>query len=277
MGLVKGDSKMKIFQVDSFTDRPFKGNPAGVCLLEKEQADAWMQNIAMEMNLSETAFLLKNQGRFNLRWFTPKTEVQLCGHATLASAHILWEERILDGKEPAKFYTKSGELACEKVGNWIEMTFPSRQVRAAETSRSLIDALRLSGKEKKFYKYDGNGEILYLVEVAYDKIVKELTPDFEKLKTEDAKAVIVTAKSSSKGFDFISRFFAPSLGVDEDPVTGAAHCYLAPYWSKVLDKSELTGYQTSRRGGVVKCELRGEKVIIKGQAVTIFKGELVNC
>jgi len=136
--------------------------------------------------------------------------------------------------------------------------------------------LRLSGKEIKFNLYDGNGEILYLVEVASDKIVKELSPDFERLKTEDAKAVMVTAKSSSKEFDFLSRFFAPSLGVDEDPVTGSAHCYLAPYWGKKLKKSELTGYQTSKRGGVVKCELRGENVIIKGQAVTIFKGELIN-
>lgn len=268
---------MKIFQVDSFTDRPFKGNPAGVCLLENEQAESWMQNIAMEMNFSETAFLIKSNEGFNLRWFTPKIEVPLCGHATLASAHILWEEGILEEKKLARFYTKSGELVCEKVDNWIEMAFPSRQVRAVKTSKSLIDALRLSDREIKLNLYDGNGEILYLVEVVSDEIVKELNPNFEKLKEEDAKAVMVTAKSSSKEFDFLSRFFAPSLGVAEDPVTGSAHCYLAPYWGKKLNKNELIGYQTSKRGGVVKCELRGEKVIIKGQAVTVLKGELVNC
>ncbi len=268
---------MKIFQVDSFTDRPFKGNPAGVCLLENKQAESWMQNIAMEMNLSETAFLIKSNEGFNLRWFTPKIEVPLCGHATLASAHILWEEGILEEKKLGRFYTKSGELVCEKVDNWIEMAFPSRQVRRVETSESLMNALKLTGREMKLYRYDGNGEILYLVEVASDRIVKELSPDFERLKSEDAKAVMITARSSSKEYDFVSRFFAPSLGVDEDPVTGSAHCYLAPYWGKKLNKNELIGYQTSKRGGVVKCELRGEKVIIKGQAVTVLKGELVNC
>jgi len=265
---------MKIFQVDSFTDRPFKGNPAGVCLLEKEKAESWMQNMAMEMNLSETGFLLKGKEGFNLRWFTPETEVPLCGHATLASAHILWEERILDEKELARFYTKSGELVCEKIDNWIEMSFPSRQVQEVETPESLMNALGLKDRETKFNRYDGNGEILYLVEIESDEVLKELNPDFGKLKEEDAKAVMVTVRSSSKEYDFLSRFFAPSLGVAEDPVTGSAHCYLAPYWGKKLNKNELIGYQASRRGGIVKCELRENKVIIKGQAVTVFKGEL---
>jgi len=266
---------VKIFQVDAFTDEPFKGNPAGVCLLETKQTDSWMQNMAMEMNLSETAFLLKTQTRFDLRWFTPKTEVPLCGHATLASAHILWEEKILDKEELAAFNTKSGELVCKKADDWIEMLFPLKQVRATGVSESLLKALKISKNVAKFNLYDSNGEFLYLIEVPTDEIVRKLNPDFIKLK-EEAKAVIITAKSSSKEFDFISRFFAPSLGIDEDPVTGSAHCYLAPYWAEKLNKNELIGYQASKRGGIVKCELRGKKVIIKGKAVTIFKAELIN-
>jgi PhzF family phenazine biosynthesis protein len=267
---------VKIFQVDSFTDKPFKGNPAGVCLLEDERTKTWMQSIAMEMNLSETAFVLRRGNGFKLQWFTPATEVSMCGHATLASAHILWESEILDEEQLARFDTKSGELVCKKTDEWIEMAFPSREVRTTQMSESLTDALNLAGKEVTASVYDTDEGLLYLVEVASDAIVKRVTPHFTKLRDVAATA-IVTSRSSSHEFDFVSRFFAPSLGIDEDPVTGSAHCYLAPYWSRRLDKSELVGYQSSKRGGIVRCKLSGEKVLIGGKAVTVFEAELVGC
>jgi len=189
---------MKIFQVDSFTDKPFKGNPAGVCLLEKERPDSWMQDVAMEMNLSETAFLLKIKKGFNLRWFTPKIEVSLCGHATLASAHILWEEKILNKEEPAIFNTKSGELTCKKIGDWIAMEFPLRLVTPMEPSNVLLSALNLDKKDIKCYVYDDNKDRLFLIELPSEEMVKKLTPDFVKLKEENVIIVMVTAKSSIK-------------------------------------------------------------------------------
>ncbi len=265
---------MKIFQVDAFTDEPFKGNPAGVCLLEKKVPDSWMQSFAMEMNLSETAFLLRENDWFNLRWFTPKTEVALCGHATLASAHILWEEKILKQGEEAKFYTLSGLLkAKKKSDSWIELDFPARFIEPVANQRILNEAFNINPcYVGKFSTPNGN---LYLMEVQNEETIKNLSPDFELIKQSDAKAIIITSISSSNNYDFVSRFFAPGVGINEDPVTGSAHCSLAPYWGKKLGKDELVGFQASARTGVVGCVWSGERIVLKGNAVTIFKGELL--
>jgi len=263
---------MKIFQVDSFTAEPFKGNPAGVCLLETTRPDSWMQNIAMEMNMSETAFILKEQNGFRLRWFTPATEVSLCGHATLASAHILWEQNILKPEKKATFYTKSGELAASKTGDLIELDFPARNMESASASRGLIEALNLKPKSVK--KYTSQETILYLIEVESEDEVVSLNPDFLELKKQDAKGIMVTSVAKSRDLDFVSRFFAPGFGIDEDPVTGSAHCYLTPYWAKKLNKDQLKAFQASKRGGYLYCRLSGKRVYISGKAVTVFKGEL---
>ncbi|MBU4318734.1 MAG: PhzF family phenazine biosynthesis protein [Proteobacteria bacterium] len=265
---------MNIFQVDAFTHQPFAGNPAGVCLLETEKPEAWMQGIAAEMNLSETAFLLKikDYPGFQLRWFTPTTEVSLCGHATLASAHILWEESILNKGEQAIFHTRSGILRAEKQADWIEMVFPLRKVEPIPHDPVLSKAL---GANPRFTgRFVSDDKALYLMELESDQEVTELQPDFRMLAESDALAVMVTASSSKGDYDFVSRFFAPAVGIDEDPVTGSAHCYLAPYWADKLGKMELTGYQASKRGGIVHCKLAQNQVLLKGQAITIFRGKL---
>jgi PhzF family phenazine biosynthesis protein len=265
---------MDIFQVDAFTDKPFSGNPAGVCLLETEKPDVWMQGIAAEMNLSETAFLLKEKDRpgYSLRWFTPTTEVSLCGHATLASAHILWEESVLKSHEQGLFYTKSGILTAEKRANWIEMVFPLRRIAPVDPDPVLSKALGAKPVfTGRFVSDTGN---LVLVEVGSDQEVFHMQPDFKQLLKTEAMAVVVTAASSRGEVDFVSRFFAPAVGIDEDPVTGSAHCYLAPYWAGRLGKVELTGYQASRRGGVVRCRPMEDHVLLGGQAITIFRGVL---
>lgn len=266
---------MKIFQVDAFTDKPFAGNPAAVCLLEIEQPDSWMQHMAAEMNLSETAFLLRegDDPTFRLRWFTPTTEVSLCGHATLASAHILFEESILAPDEQAIFLTKSGALKATKHEKWIEMVFPSRIVTPIEHKAELSEALGVEPKLTAKHS-EGTGN-LYLVEVNSDREVSELQPDFRKLSETDAEAVIVTSISSESAYDFVSRFFAPAFGIDEDPVTGSAHCYLAPYWAEKLGKEELVGFQASRRTGIIRCRPTPDAVFLKGRAVTVLKGDIM--
>jgi PhzF family phenazine biosynthesis protein len=257
------------FKVDSFAEEPFAGNPAGVCILPGPRDEAWMQGIAREMNLSETAFLHRKGDHFALRWFTPIIEVELCGHATLASAHVLWETAILSPRESARFQTKSGLLEAEKRGGMIEMDFPATPAAPAAAPEGLIDALDVEPT------YIGRNEFDYLVEVASEEIVRNLKPDFTRLTRVEARGVIVTAAASSPDFDFVSRFFAPAVGIDEDPVTGSAHCCLGPYWGGKLGKRELAAYQASARGGVVHVRLAGERVRLGGRAVTILKGELV--
>ncbi len=266
---------MNIFQVDAFTDKPFKGNPAAVCLLEREHPDSWLQDVAAEMNLSETAFLLKERlnSTFQLRWFTPTTEVSLCGHATLASAHVLWEESILKTEEQAIFHTKSGILKTTKHEDWIEMVFPSWKVEQVDHDPKLSKALGISPKYTgKYVTQTGN---LYLVEVDTDREVYELQPDFRLLSETDARGTIVTSLATVKDYDFVSRFFAPALGIDEDPVTGSAHCYLTPFWAEKLKKNELTGFQASKRTGVIHCRLSQDKALLRGKAITVFRGELL--
>jgi PhzF family phenazine biosynthesis protein len=257
-----------IVQVDAFTGEAFGGNPAAVCVLEAARDARWMANVAMEMNLSETAFLHHEADGYGLRWFTPAVEVDLCGHATLASAHVLWSEGHLAAGAPARFQTKSGLLTCRQVGGWIEMDFPAKLETAAEAPAQLADALGCA------FSYVGRNQFDYLVEVIDEATLRGLTPAHHVLRELPVRGVIVTAKGSGE-FDFVSRFFAPGAGVDEDPVTGSAHCALAPYWATKLGKTEMTGFQASKRGGVVKVRVEGDRVILCGQAVTVLRGELL--
>lgn len=257
-----------IYQVDSFASEPFKGNPAAVCILPEPTNEAWMQNVAMEMNLSETAFLHPVDGGFSLRWFTPTTEVDLCGHATLASAHILWETGTLLSRETAKFYTRSGLLTAVKNGDWIEMDFPAEKVEPSNPSDALLEALGVAPA------FVGKNRMDYFVEVPGEELVRELQPDFSLLARLPARGVIVTSRSRSEEYDFVSRCFYPAYGIPEDPVTGSAHCALAPYWAEKLGKQEMIGYQASGRGGFVRVKDLGERTLIAGQAVTVLRGEI---
>jgi len=260
--------KLLLFQVDAFTDKPFKGNPAAVCILPEAFDEGWMQNMAMEMNLSETAFLHKREDGFSLRWFTPSVEIDLCGHATLASAHVLWESGILKSDEQARFHTRSGILTAKRNEGWIELDFPAEPEDETPPSPRLISAIGVSPK------YTGKNRFDYLVEVESEEVVRKVTPDFELLASVPARGIIVTSISASDDYDFVSRFFAPAAGINEDPVTGSAHCCLGPYWKKRLNKNSFTAYQASSRGGVVRVSLSGDRVLLGGQAVTIFKGEV---
>ncbi len=260
---------LPLFQVDAFTSRPFAGNPAAVCLLDEPVDAAWMQLVAREMNLAETAFLERQTDGYNLRWFTPAVEVDLCGHATLASAHVLWEEGYLPPQEQARFHTKSGLLTADRRGDWIEMNFPAKPEESVGSLPGLQEALGIPPL------YVGMSEFDCLVEVESEATVRALQPDIARVATIPARGIIVTARASTPGYDFVSRFFAPRVGVPEDPVTGSAHCVLAPFWARRLGREELTGYQVSPRGGVVRVRLEGERVLIGGQAVTVLRGELV--
>ncbi|HUU29268.1 MAG TPA: PhzF family phenazine biosynthesis protein [archaeon] len=260
---------LPIFQVDAFTDRPFKGNPAAVCFLDEPRQDTWMQDVAREMNLSETAFLLRQEDGYSLRWFTPACEVDLCGHATLASSHALWEEKRLKPDQEARFYTRSGWLFAHRRGDWIELDFPLRPEKPAPAPAGLAAAL---GVEPK---YVGRSLEDYLVELESEKQVREMKPDFPSLAGISSRGIIVTSRSQSTDCDFVSRFFAPALGINEDPVTGSAHCTLAPFWAERLGKKEMTGYQASSRGGFVRVRLAENRVYISGQAVTVLRGNLL--
>ncbi len=258
---------MKIYQVDAFSEKPFSGNPAGVCILSERLDEKLMQNIAREMNLSETAFLIKESEEYNLRWFTPNSEVDLCGHATLASAHILWEKGYLRKDQEAKFSTRSGLLTAKMNSGWIELNFPAVLEEKTEPPAELLEAL---GVETS---YIGKNKFDYLVEVESEEIVATMKPDFMRLSKVPARGVIVTSKA--REYDFVSRFFAPEVGVWEDPVTGSAHCCLGPYWQKKLHKDEFIAYQVSERGGVLKVKVVCERVLISGKAMTVLEGELL--
>lgn len=259
-----------IHQVDAFADRPFVGNPAGVCILDRSAPDEWMQAVAAEMNVAETAFAVRrDDGAFDLRWFTPTVEVDLCGHATLASAHVLWSERILPAGERARFHTKSGPLSAWREGEMIRMDFPAEPVASGDPPAALTAALRVP------LSFAGKNRMDWLVEVADESTVRGLRPDLRAVAAVGVRGVIVTARSSSAACDFVSRFFAPAAGVDEDPVTGSAHCALAPYWAAKLGKPRLLGYQASARGGTVECTVAGDRVVLGGHAVTVLRGTLL--
>ncbi len=258
-----------LVQVDAFADKPFSGNPAAVCLLSEPADESWMQKVAKEMNLSETAFLYPIEDGFNLRWFTPAVEVDLCGHATLASAHALWELGYLEATKAARFQTRSGLLTAERQGDWIELNFPATPPELALPPEKLEEALGVA------VKYVGKNQFDYLIEVDSEEQVRQMQPNFALLKKMPARGIIVTSVAQSSAYDFVSRFFAPAAGIDEDPVTGSAHCCLAPFWSGRLNKNEFVAYQASARGGVVRARLAGDRVYLSGQAVTVLRGELV--
>lgn len=261
---------LSIVQVDAFTSVPYAGNPAAVCILPNLQDEDWMQKVAREMNLSETAFLSQREDGFDLRWFTPAVEVDLCGHATLASAHVLWSEGHLPLDQEIRFHTRSGMLAAKRQDDWIELNFPAIPSKDVQILPGLIKALNVPIREV----YETS--VGYLVEVDSEKCVRAVQPKFELLCTLPAQGVIVTSRGDASGYDFVSRYFAPAVGIDEDPVTGSAHCCLGPFWRDRLQKTEFHAYQASERGGEVKVRCEGDRVILGGQAVTVFRGELLS-
>ncbi|MBF8188981.1 PhzF family phenazine biosynthesis protein [Nonomuraea sp. K274] len=252
---------MRLFTVDAFTDTAFKGNPAAVCLLDSPVTDRWMQSVAAEMNLSETAFLLGD----SLRWFTPATEVTLCGHATLATAHVLYSTGAATGQ--LEFSTASGTLTVNRLPDGtLTMDFPAKEVTPAAVPAGLEKALGVTPVQV------GKSHLDLLVELDSEQTVRSLAPDIAALGAVDARGVIVTALGTET--DFVSRFFAPNVGVPEDPVTGSAHCALSPYWSARLGRASLTGAQLSARGGIVHVTHDGNRVRLAGRAVTVLTGTL---
>lgn len=262
-------SRIPCWQVDAFTDRPFAGNPAAVVWLDADADPAWMQNVAAEMNLAETAFVRKQADGYALRWFTPKVEVDLCGHATLASAHALWTSGTVP-EEALRFHTRSGVLTCSRNGGLIELDFPATPPTEATVDPAVMAALGASSAA-----YFGRSRFDVLVQLPTVAELRSLQPDLRRLAATDARGVIVTAVSDDPRYDFISRFFAPRCGVDEDPVTGSAHCALTPYWAKKFGKTTFTAFQASERGGVLHLRLTGDRVILGGYAVTVWEGHLV--
>jgi PhzF family phenazine biosynthesis protein len=256
-----------IFHVSAFTDRPFAGNPAAVCLLPEPRDAGWMQAVGGQMNLSETAFLHPEGGGFRLRWFTPAVEVDLCGHATLASAHVLWESGRLLPDAPALFQTRSGLLTVVRRDR-IEMNFPACPAAPAPPPPGLAEALGATVVSA------GRNRMDWLAEVESEAVLRGLRPDFRSLAALPVRGVIVTSRADDRAYDFVSRFFAPAAGVNEDPVTGSAHCCLGPFWAGRIGKAELRAYQASARGGEVRVRVDGGRVVLGGQAVTVLRGEL---
>ncbi len=259
-----------VVQVDAFTNLPFGGNPAAVCVLGAAVDDRWMQQVAQEMNLSETAFLVPQSDGYSLRWFTPTVEVDLCGHATLASAHVLWSEGHLPPDTEARFHTRSGLLTARQQGDWIELNFPANPSTRITPSPELNEALACAGVREVWQNSLG-----YLVLMDSEETVRQMQPDFGQMATLPIHGVLITSSADRPPYDFVSRFFAPQIGINEDPVTGAAHCCLAPFWRDRLGKSEFLAYQASARGGIVKARCEGDRVVLGGQAVTVLRGSLL--
>ena len=259
----------RFVQVDAFTDRPFAGNPAAVCLLAEARDADWMQLVAREMNLAETAFLVPRPDGYDLRWFTPGVEVDLCGHATLASAHSLWESGVLGPDEIARFHTRSGLLTAVRRDGLIWLDFPRTPALPSPAPSGLLESLGARAR------WIGRSPFDWLVELEHDATVRGLEPDLARLARIEARGVIVTARAEDDSHDFVSRVFAPAAGIPEDPVTGSAHCALAPFWAERLGKQELTGYQASARGGTVRVRLVEDRVLLGGTAVTVARGEVL--
>ncbi|RLB40784.1 MAG: oxidoreductase [Deltaproteobacteria bacterium] len=259
----------RITVVDAFTHTAFAGNPAAVCVLSEKTTDAWMQSVAAEMKHSETAFCIRvRDGSFELRWFTPGGEVRLCGHATLAVAHVLWEEGWLEHRKVARFSTLSGELTAAPLGRVIELDFPVRPAAEVEAPAGLIEALGVTPS------WIGRDLEDYIVLLADEAAVRACDPNFGALHAVETRGVIITAPATQDKVDFVSRFFAPRFGIDEDPVTGSAHCCLTPFWASRLDKNIMTAHQLSARGGELEVELAGDRVKLRGTCVTTLRGNL---
>ena len=261
-------SWQSVVYVDAFTNRPFAGNPAAVCVLAQTCSDTWMQRLTQETNLPATVFVWPQEANYVIRWFTPSQELPLCGHGTLAAAHTLWTEGHVPAEQALTLHYQGGVLTAERKAEWISMDFPAIANTPAAAPAELLQGL---GVEPR---YVGKSSHSYLVELASEAAVRALTPDIALLAQLDIAKVIVTSRAASEGFDFISRFFAPAHGIAEDAVTGSAHCCLAPYWAERLGKTTMTGYQASARGGVVRVSMTGDRVTLGGQAVTVLRGEL---
>jgi PhzF family phenazine biosynthesis protein len=262
-------STIPFWQIDAFSDRPFGGNPAAVCWLEQPADELWMQQVAAEMNLAETAFVRRLSEGFELRWFTPTIEVDLCGHATLASAHALWTSGLVPAGKPIPFHTRSGVLTCTQTDNWIELDFPATPAKSIHLPMGLAEALGAAPREVLQSKFD------FVAVFDAPSVLRRLRPDFRALATFAVRGVIATTHSDDGRFDFLARFFGPASGIDEDPATGSAYCSLAPYWSPLLAKQQLTAYQASARGGIIRCRVNEDRVILAGNATTVCRGELL--
>lgn len=257
-----------LLHVDAFAEAPFRGNPAAVCLLDGARSTEWMQALAAELNLPATVFVEGVRGPLGLRWFSPTAELALCGHGTLAAAHALWETARLSSGTPARFWTRSGELAAVSRDGWIAIDMPMEVATAASPPVGLLEALGTKAR------WVGRNRLDYVIEVDDEAAVRALTPDLGALAALDTRGVIVTARASMPGVDFVSRFFAPRAGIPEDSVTGSAHCCLAPLWAARLGMSRMTARQLSPRGGVVRAEVGHDRVVLSGQAITVLRGEL---
>jgi len=260
---------MRLFQVDAFADSVFAGNPAAVCLLAGPAEARWMQSVASEMNLSETAFVEPQAAGYGLRWFTPVAEVGLCGHATLASAHVLYETGLAEPSGRVRFDSVSGPLTARREDGLLVLDFPARPAGPAPAPPGLLAALGVDSAE-----WTGQAKDDLMVVLGREEEVTGLRPDTVALAGYGTRGIIVTAPAARPGADFVSRFFAPGVGIPEDPVTGSAHCTLAPYWAQRLGRPQLTGYQASARGGTVRVRVEGDRVLLAGRAVTVFSGEL---
>lgn len=258
-----------LFIVDAFTEKPFGGNPAAVCLLDGPRDDTWLQLVAREMNLSETAYVWPEGDALRLRWFTPKVEVALCGHATLATSHVLWSEGRVETGNPIYFDTLSGRLSAARDGEWIELDFPLKPAEETPPPPGLLEALGVKAR------YVGRNSFDYLVEVASEDEVRTASPNFALLGTIPVRGVILTSRSTAGEFDFVSRFFAPAVGVNEDPVCGSAHCCLGAHWQQQLGKNELLARQVSERGGTIRVRVVGQRAMLGGRAVTTVRGSLL--
>ena len=261
----------RITIVDAFTHVAFAGNPAAVCVLTEPTTDAWMQSVAQEMKHSDTAFCIPLQdGSFALRWFTPGGEVRLCGHATLATAHVLWEEGWLEHRKTARFSTLSGELTAAPLGRVIELDFPARPPGEVEAPAGLLGSLGVAPS------WVGRDVDDYVVLLADEAAVRACNPDFGTLRSVETRGIVITAPAARDDVDFVSRFFAPRLGIDEDPATGSSHCCLAPFWAERLGKTRLTARQLSARGGELEVDLTGDRVKLRGTCVTTLRGNLAD-
>lgn len=260
--------------IDAFTSKLFSGNPAAVCLLAEPGDADWMQALAAELNFSETAFPVPIDGGYHLRWFTPAREVALCGHATLASAHALWDTGRLAATDPAVFQTLSGELTAKRVGDRIELNFPARESSPTSLDPKVEEALGVTPVVVHKTQENDPRESDWIIELESETALRAARPNFARLSEVTAGGVIITALGDEDGTDFVSRYFAPAAGINEDPVTGSTHCALNPYWAHKLDRPKLVGFQASKRGGFVETELEGDRVFLRGHAVTVLRGTL---
>lgn len=258
-----------MLHVDAFAEAPFRGNPAAVCLLDRPRSAAFMQALAAELNLPATVFVEGAPKTFALRWFSPTAELALCGHGTVAAAHALWETARLSPSAPARFATRSGPLSATARDGWIALDMAPDVATTTAPPVGLLDALGVKAR------WVGRNRLDYVVEVDDEATVRALQPDLAALAAVDTRGVSVTARASSDGVDFVSRFFAPRVGISEDAVTGSAHCSLAPLWAARLRTSRLIAHQLSARGGVVRAEVAADRVILSGQAVTVLRGEVL--